>query len=161
LGTGIAGAIDAVNMDGPDTTYDVTGLLQAALGLFLGCYFLTIVAFAILTLTSGAALREAPREREVLLAVAVALPLLLVRFVYASIGDFGNDPRYNFYNGDEHIFLYMSVLEEIAVMLVFLVVGFAIAPPEATMEGAEESIVLRLLRRGRTADQKTETHLGV
>ncbi len=67
-----------------------------------------------------------PGEKRVLLAVAVSLPLLLVRLIYASTYDYRNSPNFSSLNGSVTILLCMALLEEIATVLIYEGVGLTL-----------------------------------
>lgn len=119
LGVGIGGAIQAVNSD------KIPVLLKIALSLFVATLGLM---FCILGWLS-ASINLMPRnERITLYSIYVCGPFLIVRMVYACIGDFGNDSRFSIVNGDPTIFLCMSVLMEIILMIICLYVGYSYPP---------------------------------
>lgn len=119
---GIAGAFKAV--DGP--SYNVTTLLQAALGMFIGCLGLMLAILVYLTIYA----EELPKgEKMVLHSVYICSPFLIVRMVYAALGDYGSDPRFRLFDGNPTVYLCMGFLEEIILMIICLVVGFKCPPP--------------------------------
>ena len=121
LGLGIFGATKAVD-DG-----NVSTLLQAALGCFIACLGLTFCILWFLTRYLGLLPRS---EKVILYSVHVCSPFLLVRMVYAAMGDFGSDQQFSLFDGDATVYLCMGVLQEIVVMVVCLGVGFKCPPPK-------------------------------
>ncbi len=121
LGLGIFGATKAVDNG------NVSTLLQAALGCFIACLGLTVCILLFLT-RSVSLLPQS--ERIILYSVHLCTPFLLVRMVYAAMGDFGSDPRFSLFDGDATVYLCMGVLMEIVVMVVCLAVGFKCPPPK-------------------------------
>lgn len=121
LGVGIGGAIKAVDSE------TIPSLLKIALGLFVACLGLMFCILGWLT----ASLNLLPRnERITLYSIYICGPFLIVRMVYACIGDFAHDSRFSIFNGDPTIFLCMSVLEEIILMVICLYVGYMYPPTE-------------------------------
>lgn len=72
---------------------------------------------------------ETSAAKKIVVAVAAATPLLVVRIIFAAIGDFRNDVRFIPYLGDRSIYLGMSVVTEIATAYICIAVGFAVGPP--------------------------------
>lgn len=95
-------------------------LTKVGLGLFIAS-FVAILATTI-TLSSSISHAESGEER-VLLAVAISLPLFLVRLIYASIYDYKLSPNFSPLNGNITILLCMALLEEIAIVLIYESVG--------------------------------------
>ena len=65
-------------------------------------------------------------EHRLLLAVAVSVPLILVRLVYSYIFAFGGNSDFSLLSGNVTIQLVMCVLEEILVVLVCLGIGLTL-----------------------------------
>ncbi|KAJ5835302.1 hypothetical protein N7447_001328 [Penicillium robsamsonii] len=65
-------------------------------------------------------------EHRLLLAVAVSLPLILVRLMYSFIYAFGHKAEFNSVSGNITIQLVMSILEEFVVVLVCLGIGLTL-----------------------------------
>lgn len=61
--------------------------------------------------------------------VAACIPFLLARLIYASMADYNGDPRFNFFDGDNTIYLCLGVLTERFVTAICLAAGFLIPPP--------------------------------
>ncbi|CAF9912386.1 hypothetical protein IMSHALPRED_000302 [Imshaugia aleurites] len=115
------------------TNYSKTGryvpqtLTKVGLGLFIAS-FVAILAFtAILFMTISHA---EPGERRILLAVAVSLPLLLVRLIYSAIYTFGDHMRFSALTGSVTILLCMALLEEIAIVVIYEGVGLTLRKVE-------------------------------
>ncbi|GAP93246.1 putative transmembrane protein [Rosellinia necatrix] len=100
--------------------YTVSSLTQAGLGLTVAGFALLVAATAVAGLNVSDA--EAG-ERRIVLAVAVALPFLLVRVVYSAVGTFGQDPAFRAATGDVNLLLGLAVVEEIFIVFVVLAVG--------------------------------------
>lgn len=103
-------------------------------------YTLILVMLTALTLFVWTAMRKASRA-EGLLAVGVicALPFLWVRLIYSLLAIFSHLKTFSMVNkstGAESASLFMSVLEEIFVVLIYLVVGLKLAAMPAEPEKA-------------------------
>ncbi|BCS00372.1 uncharacterized protein AKAW2_50713S [Aspergillus luchuensis] len=121
LALGIAGAIKALD------TYTIPAMLQAALGMFVGCLGLLLAIMAYLTIYRN----EMPRnERIILYSVYACAPLLIVRTIYGCLGDYTNIEKFNLFEPNPTVNLCMGVLEEIFLMIICLAVGFYCPPPK-------------------------------
>ncbi|KAH7419305.1 hypothetical protein BKA64DRAFT_13382 [Cadophora sp. MPI-SDFR-AT-0126] len=65
-------------------------------------------------------------EKQLLYAVAFALPFLLVRLVYSCFSTFSHDQRFNLLAGDETVLLCMAYLMEVPVVIAFEVTGLTL-----------------------------------
>lgn len=88
-----------------------------------------ITVFAIMLYYHTRSQRTQSNDEGVLLAaVVVALPLILVRLIYAYLGTWASDKaRYSPFTGSLTLQITLSVWEEIAVSIVFIVVGFMVS----------------------------------
>ncbi|KAI1818824.1 hypothetical protein GGS20DRAFT_6825 [Poronia punctata] len=111
--------------------YEIASLTRVGLGL-------TIAGFALLVVTTiavGLHISQAePGEKRLVLAIALSLPFLLVRIIYAAIGIFGRNPDFGVVTGDVNILLGMAVVEEIIIMFIVESIGLTlrVAPKDAT-----------------------------
>lgn len=65
-------------------------------------------------------------EERLLSAVAASLPFFTVRLMYAAIGTFGHDERFNSITGSVTICLWMALLMELAIVVIFEGVGLTL-----------------------------------
>lgn len=65
-------------------------------------------------------------EHRLLLAVALSLPLILVRLIYSLVYSFGHQAEFSMLSGNVTIQLVMSVLEEIVIVLICLGIGLTL-----------------------------------
>ncbi|KAL9608569.1 MAG: hypothetical protein Q9167_006615 [Letrouitia subvulpina] len=65
-------------------------------------------------------------QRSLVFAVALCTPLILVRIVYTLLSCFSKNPRFNMYTGNQTVRLVMALLEEFAVVIIFLIRGLAL-----------------------------------
>ncbi|CAG7924745.1 unnamed protein product [Penicillium olsonii] len=127
----------------------ITTETKVALVLFLVTW---LAVCGILVLIANQSHRIEQGEHRLLLAVAISLPLILVRLVYSFVYAFGHLASFNMLSGNVTIQLVMSVLEEIVIVFVCLGVGLTLqvrpsledAQPSSQIElesGASESQV--------------------
>ena len=119
----IVGGVDSGNDYSKTGRYVPQTLTKVGLGLFIASFVAILVTTAIL---SSAISHAEPGEKRILLAVAVSLPLLLVRLIYASIYDYRNSPDFSSLSGSVTILLCMALLEEIAIVLIYEGVGLTL-----------------------------------
>ncbi|KAJ5500343.1 hypothetical protein N7453_009394 [Penicillium expansum] len=122
LALGIAGAIKALD------SYTIPPMLQAALGMFVGCLGLMLAIMGYLTIYRN----EMPRNEKIILySVYACAPLLIVRTIYGCLGDYTNIERFNLFEPNPTVNLCMGVLEEIILMIICLAVGFYCPRPRS------------------------------
>lgn len=119
----IIGGVDSGNDYSKTGRYVPQTLTKVGLGLFIAS-FVAILATTILL--SKSISHAEPGEKRVLLAIAVSLPLLLVRLIYASIYNYRDSPQFSSLDGSVTILLCMALLEEIAIVLVYEGVGLTL-----------------------------------
>ncbi|GKZ37938.1 hypothetical protein AbraIFM66950_009801 [Aspergillus brasiliensis] len=130
LALGIAGAIKALD------SYTIPPMLQAALGMFVGCLGLLLAILGYLTMFRN----EMPRNEKIILySVYACAPLLIVRTIYGCLGDYTNIERFNLFEPNPTVNLCMGVLEEIFLMIICLAVGFYCPPPKEPQPDAAET----------------------
>ncbi|KGO77676.1 hypothetical protein PITC_016040 [Penicillium italicum] len=129
LALGVAGAVKALD------SYTIPRMLQAALGLFVGCLGLMLAILGYLTIYRN----EMPRNEKIILySVYACAPLLIVRTVYGCLGDYTKIARFNLFEPNPTVNLCMGVLEEIFLMIICLSVGFYCPPSkEPQLEAAD------------------------
>ncbi|CEJ94087.1 hypothetical protein VHEMI09641 [[Torrubiella] hemipterigena] len=129
LALGIYGAtqvIDSATSPGSDGVGKVSDMLVAALAMFVACLGLMLCLLVFLT----SFLSLMPRaEKVIMYSIYACAPFLIVRMVYACLGDFGHLQDFSIFgDGNDTIYLIMSVLMEIIVMVICLVIGFKCPP---------------------------------
>ncbi|KAL8791177.1 MAG: hypothetical protein Q9195_006016 [Heterodermia aff. obscurata] len=119
----IVGGINAGEDYGKTGIYKSQTLSKAGLGLF-------IAAFAILCLITASLVQSIRHceegEKRILLAVAVSLPFLLVRLIYSALAVFANKRSFSLFYGDVSILLFMALLEEVIVVVIYEGVGMTL-----------------------------------
>ncbi|KAK4863413.1 hypothetical protein LT330_002191 [Penicillium expansum] len=130
LALGIAGAIKALD------SYTIPPMLQAALGMFVGCLGLMLAIMGYLTIYRN----EMPRNEKIILySVYACAPLLIVRTIYGCLGDYTDIERFNLFEPNPTVNLCMGVLEEIILMIICLAVGFYCPPPKEPQPDAVDT----------------------
>ena len=88
-------------------------------------YLLALIALALIAAVTTHKLSNAPSgEKRLVWAVILALPFILVRLIYSLISVFSHDHHFNLITGSVAILVVMSVLEEMAVVVIYLVIGW-------------------------------------
>lgn len=111
-------------------------MLIAALAMFVTCLGLMLCLLLWLTPRMS---RMPHAERIIMRSVYACTPFLIVRMIYACIGDFGQNPDFSIYGGNDTIYLCMSVLMEIILMAICLVVGFKCPPSQESASRSSSS----------------------
>lgn len=137
--------IGATSVNNPAEIYD-ENTLEIGVILFAVVFVLICLMCAI---ASIAARRTKRGEGQLIIAVTFVLPFLLVRVVYALVAIFGHNVDFQLGNESTAavtISLFMEVLEECAVVLIYIVTGLKL--PEAPIPDASngERVSYRLGR---------------
>ncbi|GKZ97501.1 hypothetical protein AnigIFM59636_000887 [Aspergillus niger] len=118
---GIAGVSTADDNGG---SYQPTTTVKASMGIFIALFVIyhLIAAFMFLQLRDLKA-----SQKKLFLAIILSTPFILVRVVYAAIGDFTTIERFSIIsvNGSPTIYLVMDVLEEIVAMAITMFLGMS------------------------------------
>lgn len=77
--------------------------------------------------------------KKIIIAAVLASPFLIVRVLYAAVGDFAGDVRFIPYIGDRGLYLGMSVLMEVVAAYICLGAGFAVPPPPKRVKVAKKA----------------------
>jgi hypothetical protein len=112
---------------GGTNSYSSTGVYQPQATTKAGVV-LYLIAFIVLVLIAAVVaskLSNAPSEdKRLVWAVIIALPFIFVRIIYSLISVFSHNRHFNFITGSIIIHVFMSVLEEMAVVIIYLVIGW-------------------------------------
>ncbi|KAK7747126.1 hypothetical protein SLS62_009181 [Diatrype stigma] len=103
--------------------YAPTTLSRAGTAITIVAYVLIAAAAAFTALHRAQA---EPGEPRLLLAVGLALPLVLVRLMYAAVSTFANSGAFSMLNGDVNVRLGMAVVMEMLVMAVVESIGLTV-----------------------------------
>jgi hypothetical protein len=126
---GIAGGTSSISPDGtyqPQTTSNVGAILYVLA-------FLALVLVALITVSKLT--HAATNEKRLVWVVLLALPFILVRIVYSVISVFGKDRHFNLITGSVVIHVFMSVVEEMIVVIIYLFVGWRTEAVPASERG--------------------------
>ncbi|MCJ1393146.1 hypothetical protein MMC18_006018 [Xylographa bjoerkii] len=97
---------------------------KVGIAIFLVIY---VLLFGVTAITS-ADLGNAPRgEKRIYFAVVVALPFIAVRLLYSVLADFTSISNFSIANPDPWVQLFMAVVEELLVVLMYTLAGLTVA----------------------------------
>lgn len=112
MGTSLSKATGGGNAD-----YSVPTMSRAGLGLLIAGFCILTIASVFTGFQIGSA---EPGEKRLLLAVALALPFVLVRVVYSALATYGDDPNFRSFGGSSN---YTNYLLGMAVIMEMLAVA--------------------------------------
>lgn len=88
-------------------------------------YLIAFIALSSLAGVTTLKLSNAPSdEKRLAWVVVIALPFILVRLIYSLISVFAHSHSFNLLTGSVAIHVVMAVLEEMAVVFLYLVIGW-------------------------------------
>ncbi|KAK5327248.1 hypothetical protein LTR93_002632 [Exophiala xenobiotica] len=88
-------------------------------------YLLALCAICVFTVVVTHKLSNAPsRDKWLAWAVILAIPFIFVRLIYSLISVFAHSSHFNLLTGSIAIRVCMAILEEMAVVLIYLAVGW-------------------------------------
>jgi len=100
---------------------------------------LYLIAFIALGLIAAVTMHKLPTaakdDKRLAWAVIIALPFILVRLIYSIISVFSHNHQFNLITGSVTIHVVMAVLEEMAVVCIYLVAGWVTAVITSTNRG--------------------------
>ncbi len=70
------------------------------------------------------------KEMGLLYTVSLASPFVLVRFIYAALGDYSGNPRFSVLYGDNTTYFLMDVLMEMCAVAICLLSAFFVPAPK-------------------------------
>ena len=107
---------------------------SSKIGIIL--YILAYLALCLIALMTTIKLsRGSTGEKRLVFAVLAALPLIFVRLVYSALSVFAHSHDFNPIDGSIAVLVVMAVLEEFAVVLIYLLVGMKTQPMAAAQLG--------------------------
>ena len=120
----IIGGTDQVPGNTPSSMSTGVTLVRAAIIIFL----VVFIFLAIITVVTSFSIRSIGKgEAPLLYAVALSIPFLLVRLIYAMLVDFDTgSTTFSYINGNVIVQAFMAVLEEFVVVLLYLGAGLLV-----------------------------------
>ncbi|PWY82060.1 hypothetical protein BO70DRAFT_429154 [Aspergillus heteromorphus CBS 117.55] len=117
---GIAGVSSADDSEG---TYHADTIVKVSMAIFIVIFVLyhLIAGWLFLQLASLTKMRRF--QKKLFLAIALSSPFILVRLVYSALSDYTTDAKFSVIGGNTTVYLVMNVLEEIAAMIITMVLG--------------------------------------
>lgn len=104
-----------------------TGVYEPQTETKVGVVFYLIAFFALCAIAAVtmSKLSGAPSdEKRLLWAVLLALPFILVRLIYSLLSVFSHNHNFNLITGSVAVLVVMRVLEEMIVVIIYLVIGW-------------------------------------
>ena len=115
--------------------------------IHIGIILYTVVIVILIILTIGAWIGHlGTNGGEPLLVVAVicALPFIFVRLLYSLLSVFSGDQRFNQFTGSETIALFMSVLQEMVAVMIYIAAGLKLpAVPPGVSSSPDQQLLYR------------------
>lgn len=128
----IVGGVNAGEDYSSTGHYTPQSLSKAAMGLYIASYVLIVATTIILSFSVSHA---EDGEKRLLVAVAMSLPFLLVRLIYASVSIFANTSDFNSLSGNVTIYLCMALIMEFCAVIIYEVVGMTLRKIERVPTG--------------------------
>jgi hypothetical protein len=145
---GIALVLCIIGATSTNTPKDVDKqtTVQAGIAIYLVVYILLVL----LTAGAGLAYRMTGRgEKKLLIIVALSLPILLVRVIYSMLSVFSHDNSFNPMTGSTTAQLFLSVIEEMIIVLMYIWAGLTIKnESESDVKHSAESRLMHRAGRG-------------
>ena len=128
----IIGGVNAGNDYSRTGVYTPQSTSKAGIGLWIACFGVIVNV----TVATSFNISHAERsEKRILLAVALSLPLMLIRIVYSAITLFAYTSTFNPETGSVTTLLCMALLEEAAIVCIYEGVGITLNKVERPMLG--------------------------
>jgi hypothetical protein len=99
-------------------------------------YVLAFIALVLIAAVATSKLSGAPsNDKRLVWAVLFALPFVLVRIIYSLISVFSHNRHFNLITGSIVIHVFMSVIEEMTVVIIYLAIGWTTEALKPTDRG--------------------------
>ncbi|KAK5128948.1 hypothetical protein LTR85_000281 [Meristemomyces frigidus] len=111
-------------------------------------YTVVFAMLAFLTLVAYLANRRSKQgEGPLILAVSAAMPFIFIRLLYSLLAAFSHAPAFNPVTGSTTASLFMEVLEEMVVVVIYIATGLKLASvPAEAVDGPGETLAYRFGR---------------
>ncbi|KAH3920118.1 hypothetical protein HBH56_000110 [Parastagonospora nodorum] len=123
---------------GTSGTIEPGGAVQVAATSKVGIV-LYIVAFVVMLFVYSVSIRStsviAKQERRIPAAIVFALPLILVRLIYAACAVFLHNHLFNIITGSMAVQVSMAIIEEFLVSAIYVAVGFLVTSVDPSAQG--------------------------
>ncbi|KAF7563754.1 hypothetical protein G7046_g402 [Stylonectria norvegica] len=116
----------------PDGTVKVATTSKAGIILSIVAFVLMVIIY---TISAGHKSVVPKQERRILLAIAVALPFIVVRLGYSALAIFLHNHTFSIVSGSVPVFVAMSVIEEFCVVADYLFLGYNLRKLEPEEKG--------------------------
>jgi hypothetical protein len=152
LSSEIGNAVSQASSSTGGVSYTMPTVSIAGVALIIAGFGCVILA----TIVTSLQIRSAePGEKRLLLAVALAMPFVLVRIVFSALGTFGSNPNFKTYGGSPHYatyFVAMAIAEEMAAVTIFEAVGLTLHEiPKGT---PKDAIPMRNIHNQRRVEER-------
>lgn len=99
-------------------------------------YIVALAAMIVFLFHSSGYKNSIPKqERRLPVAVALAIPFILVRLVYSALAVFLNDHLFSVVGGSVVVRVCMASIEEFIVVVIYLLLGFSLEKLEISEQG--------------------------
>jgi len=114
---------------GGTNSYSSTGVYQPQTTTKAGVvlYVVAFIMLILLAVVLAAKSSNSPGgDKRIVWAVFLAIPFIAVRLIYSLISVFAHNPHFNLVTGSVVIHVFMSVIEEMLVVIIYLAVGLMV-----------------------------------
>lgn len=127
---GVIGSRKASQNLGTTGQYEPSSLSTAGIALIIVAYVLLVASTALCGLQASHA---QPGEKRLMLAVAVSLPFMLVRLIFAAVTTFSNSGSFSVMDGNVNVQLGMAVIMEMLVVGIIEGIGITVQKSPSPM----------------------------
>ena len=120
---GIVGGINATSSLETTGKYSPGADSKVGIALFIVSYVLIVIGTIVASFSMP---HVEPGEKRILIALAVSLPFLAIRLVYSIMSILAHVHKFNSFEGSVTVLLCMALLEELAVVVTYEIVGLTL-----------------------------------